>query len=444
MRKKRSLTLTSKATDPNIGMIPDASLAMALGMFGLGKDFTVLPFININGNPMMLIKRSETAKKAVILHKEKHYILKEIPWYCYGEMKGTEHITCRIKFQEKLRGHNLPIPSFMKTTTDITGKTNHAFISSLPINYSKQRKDFFLQEFVIGTSWEYNANNATKDIAAAKTLASMHKASKKIYERNYKINYFAYHFVEKDIFSGASDMIDILEKEASKRNLSETISRDLSRFLIKQRKTINTAQALAKNKGYYQLKYPVHGDYNPWNIVFSNDGCSVKAIIDFDNSVVDHPIHDIAEFILNYCFLVFRGESMRYCDTVPEGYHLEKACSLLLTYCSTYGSISEQILKQFTQASTVICIELFSLGLVRGDYSASKVNQLSRSVLTVQRESEQIANRVVNKLWRVERPDLANTFNHRLVQCSLFGAAILATSVLLTKTTKSSRAEITL
>ena len=145
-----------KPLDAHFGMIPSHELHVAAHLYGLPPGWTVLPFLNINGQPVPINRHSETTRKAFIRAPDGDYMLKEVPWYC----SRPEHVAYMLALQEALGATGQPVPRLRRTR-----------IGDLAVEIGGQF--LFMQHFVHGECWSGDPDQAG---AAGRALAHLHAA----------------------------------------------------------------------------------------------------------------------------------------------------------------------------------------------------------------------------------------------------------------------------
>jgi len=370
------MLIAKKDMDTYLGILPDNLIYQSLDAYGFDDSWIVLPFMNINNKALAINRRSETARKAVILYKEEVYILKEIPWYCASK----DFVAYEMHLQENLRSCGNPIPKILKAGN-----------GELFIHLFREDKEkfLFLQRFISGRSW---AGTDTQDLNASRTLARLHKSFYEI-SRQMKC-----HFNPPctTVFDLANKMLAVTQ-QVLKENSEHLCARDITGFndfFARQSERIALCQETAFALGYKEIAVPIHGDYNPWNIVFDPNTGDASGIIDFDNSAIDNPVHDLAEFLLNFCFLKFRSNVTRYSEA-PTSFDANRALMLISEYRKEYGEKTLHLLQYLTEAMVVTTIELFALGLVRGDYSLNELSTLETAIEIVNTPISRLVNNLL-------------------------------------------------
>lgn len=350
------MLIEKKDIDTYLGMLPDTIMSHCMGQYGYTEEeWIVLPFININNNAMAINRRSETARKAIImLRNGEKIILKEIPWYC----SSREFTLYETVFQKMLIELNCSIPDIYETTN------GHNFCT---VSYNGMERYIFAQKFQDGESWK-----ATIDeyISMAKTLADFHK---KCFKLTNKL--LPYNPPKSDVFILAQKMLDVARQNIYEKN-SNII--EFEKYYTYASKQIIQYKEEADNKKYFETISPVHGDFNPWNLIFSNTG-EVLAVLDFDNSIIDNPVHDLSEALIDVCFFEYKPNTTRF-RGIPDYFFTDKAKIFLETYKKICGL---RLFPLIPCVAATITIELISLAIARFDYdiaAVSKMYELDRIV----------------------------------------------------------------
>jgi Ser/Thr protein kinase RdoA (MazF antagonist) len=330
-----------------LGLLPDSTIEQAVREYGITEPWVVLPFLNIEGRGIAVNRRSETARKAIIKTDSELLLLKEIPWYC----SNLPFVKYELNLQEELRSAGLPIPPIRRTPR------NDMFITMIR---DSSEKFLFMQPFILGKSWN---KSPQKTFNSGKELASLHLASQTsscAFDRDAP---------RGNIFDLAVRMIDVGKVEIADKK--ETIRPDdihiLNSYVNYALERVESCRRVSVDRGYEALCIPVHGDYNPWNLIFREEDEKVNAILDFDNTIIDNPVHDLAEALAEFSYFTFRHQKTRY-EGVPD--KIEEA--IFLDFLRGYADVAPQLINMvklyLSEAFCVIAIELFTLGIVRGDY----------------------------------------------------------------------------
>lgn len=338
---------TQKPMDLSIGTFSDEQLARVLQGFGL-TSYVVLPFFSLNDEIIDLRRRTTTSKKVLIEHDGSVWFLKELPWYC----SSIPFARFQSVLQDRLRMRGLPVPQL---TVSISGE--------LFYHDDLTNGIFLLQEYAVGRGWSTRPAQAR---AAGEVLGRMHQActvldlsappgTRNVFESATALNallFHAYAGTEPEAVSAYAELADEVIKRCRDR---------------------------AYEAGYGSRPMPVHGDFNPYNLVFDEQGVNVAAIIDFDNACLDDPMHDVAEAVVRFAWMNYRGVSSAYGD-VPEVFRADQATAILDGYRVTADESLSRALPFLPEVITAIAVELAAIGLLSAYYDLSDLDQLGRNL----------------------------------------------------------------
>lgn len=343
------MLIEKKDIDSYLGMLPDLVMSQCMKQYGYQEDeWIVLPFININDCAMAINRRSETARKAVIMLAEDcKIVLKEIPWYC----SSKEFTTYEIEFQKILSDLNYPIPNIYSTVE------GQLFCTS---NYNNKESYIFAQKFQDGESWK---GNEKEYVSMAAALAKFHSGCYQVANKM-----VLYNPPKSNVFVLAKKMLDVAKQNIYETNVNVLEMEDYYRYASEK---IRKYQEQALTLGYFDLVVPVHGDFNPWNLIFSQTG-EVVAILDFDNSILDNPVHDLCEALVDVCYFEYKPNTTRF-QGIPKKFDSAKAKLFLDIYKQNSG---DALYSLVPCVSAVISIELIALAIARFDYNSSDIVQL--------------------------------------------------------------------
>ncbi|MGH3721155.1 MAG: phosphotransferase [Pseudonocardiaceae bacterium] len=309
--------------------LDERALGIIEDRYGLTGLDCFLPIL-LDGDECTLLEvRSATSKKAIVETESGLYFFKQIPWYC----DTVEQITASTTIQRQLREAGSPLPGIVPTKN-----------ASLWTKIGDAK--FVLFEFASGR--RYSGTKEQK-LGSARTLATMHLQE-----------VTASTAPKEDIFELARDHIVLLGDTATKRaHDARTVLSDFINILSR-------AETHARSLGWSTLPLvAIHGDYNPWNLLFREDG-EVAAILDFDNCDVAQRLHDVAEAILTHCILRYRKDSTNFASIQVDGLDIRAISDFLNTYegVAPLTSTERKCLPYVVQA---IYIELTCLGMIRQD-----------------------------------------------------------------------------
>lgn len=331
--------------DENVGFLTSEILDCIAKVFDF-DSILPYPFININGYPVLLNRKSETSKKVLLKtekkDKIKYYFLKQLPWYI-----KKENIEKIIQYQAVLHDNTQLSPEILPTNT---GKIFLEFREST----------YFLQEYTVGYSWKYSTQQAEE---AGKSLAELHEFSLKENKRLPTMP-------EETNMSTALGMLNMVIRDFKRRRkLNNLKNDDYFNFIKKVRKEIYEIEKKLQVSSTNQLKHIVHGDYNPTNIIFNEENKVLK-IIDFDNLCIDYNYHDIAEGIVAFSVVKYRKNSSRFKSFKPDN---DIAKAFFNGFKQKNGiEIDYNLLNMYIQSTM---IEYTCLGLLREDFNILEASQ---------------------------------------------------------------------
>lgn len=265
------------------------------------------------------------------------YIIKEFPWYCANET----FVDAVLSFQDIL-SKNVPIPKILKTKND-----------KFYIQDEKSKSFFFIQEFKTAHSWKGTHSQA---FSLGTLLGNFHRHAQQT--SNVAVP-------KETIFEVATGLLKLTASidDPEWNAIKETfIKKTIDDFAITENES--------KKLGYYQILFPIHADYNYTNILFGEKG-EVKGLLDFDNSLIDNPIHDIAQA------LIFMG-----CVTLKKGTPffkmigpLKENAPLMETfinaYCTTNQDLYDKVIHLLPLAARAVYLKIIVVGFLRRDFLAN-------------------------------------------------------------------------
>lgn len=344
------MPVEEKKIDKSIGLLNDVEIGEICSHYNF-YNWQIVPFISMNNEVIDFIRKTETSRKLILKVNDKVFFLKEIPWYC----SKKDFVEYELNFQNFLNLNSLPVPKIIQNK-------NKKFFTSL--NYGKGEKFYFLQNFVFGDSF---SNKKTEVKNSAIFLAKFHKISK-----DFDIS--KYSKFEESISDLASDMLSL-----SKNTLNEKISKtefkeDFNQFQKLSKKILAESKIKLEAQDYFKYKQPVHGDFNPSNLIFKNS--KVKGVIDFDNSCIDNPIHDLAEALVHFSFLKYKKHSSLFKNEISS-FNESLFNEFIKAYLDEFPE-NKLIVQIFLKDSLkVVLIELLSLALICGDFSYDKISEIN-------------------------------------------------------------------
>lgn len=352
-----------KPTDLNMGFISDSIVDYLYILYNM-SNVKVYPYINVNGEAVLLNRRSETSKTLILEFQGKFYLLKEIPWYVN-----------KNQIPEYLELQNYVYMNYKLSPEIIRTKDKELF-------FVFKEKKYFIQDFVYGENWN-KCNIQT--YYSAFFLGLYHIESKKCTEKRKKIQ-------RNNILKSTEYMILLLSnfyrnKKELRLNDSKfeinnllRIARIKSRLLYKSLTTLGYGEYITLN----------HGDFNPNNLLFDK-GNKVKVVFDFDNSGYDDPISDLAEGLVNFSIVEFRKNSSRY-----SSIKMEPSEELFYAFMNGYfngNSQKERMLPIISPAIGIVIIRISCLGVLCNCWSIGYAHNI---VENIDKITDRVNNLVTN------------------------------------------------
>jgi Ser/Thr protein kinase RdoA (MazF antagonist) len=324
------------------------------------KSFCLLEILKVN--PFENIK----VVVGKILFGSKIYVLKEIPPYC----ASIPFLEAALYFREKLRNKGLPIPSYLLTSN----QKKYAVLTCK----DAQQKIYLLEKFIDGQAWNYASSQI---IAMSFTLAKLHNISSaliiKAKENSKDSQSTLSALPKKNVFDIALRLTTVaLEVLKKKNTLSSEELQAVHTFIQQCQWRLSLIKRSAILKGYEEILIPIHGDYNPTNIIF-NDKNEVAGLIDFDDCCFDNPIHDILTAVLCMCYFTFENHAPLRLDKQKTDITLRKAQLFLDIYFKNSFFKEKQTEPYLEEAVEALAIQSLALYLIKGLYTDYiNINQL--------------------------------------------------------------------
>jgi len=335
--------ISKKDIDRFQGMLPDDVITKCINeRFVYVKKWIVLPFLNVSGDAILITRRSETARKAtVLLDNKKLVFIKEIPWYC----SSKQFVVYQTNILNDIYNQGAKIP---KIIPSVDGEL---FTTA---NYGVGEKYLIVQDFISGLSWKGTLIEAQN---ASKQLAILHRQMEKHYNKN-KESYYPV----TNTFLKSLEMLEVASKSVKEKEKCSII--DFDKYHKYATEKIKVFREESNNQGYNEVAFPIHGDFNPWNIIFSKEN-NVKVIIDFDNSSISNPNRDVVEMVLVFCFFNYKKNSTRF-ETLPNVFNKSLAIVILKEY---FMYSKYKYYNMLPSLAATVCIELIALAIARYDFT---------------------------------------------------------------------------
>ncbi len=333
--------------------ISESEISTIMSLYKIGS-WSRVHSIDQGNKKVLDDSNSGTSRKAFLNISGNLYILKEIPWYC----AERGFVDASTKFQQELLHKGICVPHI------VVSQAGDGFVEIA----EKDGSSFFvLQEIGHGLSW----NGSNKQIKGLSDfLGFMHAASFDIsrHESGRKLP-------QENVFSIVLNMLGFSEEEIKEKNpnISKSESDNLSTLFSSFNRDLQNL--ISREQSYDMVRIGVHGDYNPTNVLFGNNG-EVTAVFDFDNAAMDNPVHDLAQAILHTCFFPFQ-EGTSKLGSVPEFFDKERAKIIFQSYAHS-SPFEEAYLKSILPGAVrAVSMELSILGLLTGSYHLSDIQRLT-------------------------------------------------------------------
>ncbi|NQV12092.1 hypothetical protein HQ524_01895 [Candidatus Uhrbacteria bacterium] len=115
-------------------------------------------------------------------------------------------------------------------------------------------------------------------------------------------------------------------------------------------------------------RHIIHGDISPFNFLFVNK--EAVLLNDFDNACVSIFLHDLAEGLLTFGYMMYAGIVSNFAAKLPQAPNKQRVGAFIEGYTSKRPILSED-LKPLSIYVELVWNELLILGVVRGDFSIS-------------------------------------------------------------------------
>ncbi|GHE07312.1 phosphotransferase enzyme family protein [Streptomyces alanosinicus] len=349
------MSTDAKPLDTSIGVISDDQLARVQNAYGL-TSLLVLPFFSLNKSIIDLRRRTETARKVFIESDQGVLFLKELPWYC----SSVEFAEFQTELLSRLHDLGAPVARPLATT------------SSRRFFHDRRTGSIFtLQPYVAGRSWTGGDGEAQ---AAGRALAGLHT-----HARQTRMNGLP---VMRDVFSTAESLVGLLEDSAEH---PEPVRKEIDDFRRLALATVDRSRTEAYAAGYGAEALPVHGDFNPFNLIFGEISGSVESIVgivDFDNACLDDRAHDLGEALVRFGWVNYRGLSSAY-GAVPAGFDHAAVAAVLAGYREADKAAATAARPLLPAVMTAVALELAAIGLLSAYYTPSDLPALRRNAQTL-------------------------------------------------------------
>ncbi|MFD7712653.1 phosphotransferase enzyme family protein [Streptomyces sp. NPDC059786] len=307
--------------------LDDRVLGLVAERYALPEADCFLPVLLDGDRCSLLEVRSDTSKKAMVEAAGERYFLKQIPWYC----DSPEQIAVSTRIQEGLRRAGVPVARLRPT------RDNRLWTSF-------GGESFVLFDCVEGLRYRKTPG---QDAFAARTLAQLHRAAVMVDGAP-----------AEDVFTLAADHIGLLRSVVPAAAGAASVLEEL----------LAPAERQARSAGFDALPVTaVHGDFNPWNLLFTEDQ-QVAAVVDFDNCDVASRLHDVAEALLTFCVVRYADDTTNFAFNQARTVD-RSAVDAFLTHYEEVWPLTPTERACLPPALGAVWIELTCLGLLRGDFT---------------------------------------------------------------------------
>lgn len=295
--------------------------------YGLSSLSDLLPILLEADSAVLLEVRSETSRKAILDSEGQRFLLKQVPWYADSDDWLTRrHRLCRAA------GSTTPVPVLRQTVdgADYVRMDGAAFE---------------VWELVYGRRY----SGTTDDLASAgEVLAAIHRA---------------------DVPANETPMEDYRDLVADHVDLAEGVAGDGQRVVVDQLARAAARAALSvRAEAWEQLGATVvHGDFNPWNLVFSS--VEVASVVDWDNADVGPRLRDLVEGALTHGAIRFLEDSTNYVVPFRADVDNSRVAPFIRAYFAAAPPLSDAELACLPAVVELVHVELAALAVVRGELS---------------------------------------------------------------------------
>ncbi|HEX9964827.1 MAG TPA: phosphotransferase [Allosphingosinicella sp.] len=320
-----------------------------LGAYGLGSIYSTHHVLFEQPAPVALGERTKTARKIFIDTPSGAYFLKQIPWYCDEPSLNR----FRQDWTEQLHAAGVLVPMPMRTSDGLAWA-------------DADGARFTITRAVVGSAW---FEGEIQLAAAIRLLASLHAVKPGNPDLATNEDYFD---LVADHIALAQDLL-----EESGTDPARTLAAAFDPLLARAR-----GEAIAA--GWIDLpKTGIHGDFSPWNIVLSADGAQALAC-DFDNADYGQRLHDVVEAMFAFGLLRYKAQSTNF-DGEARFAPIEAAAAPLGHYRSLVP-LDRAELAALPAVGEAFAIEVYCLGLMRGDFSLGQLPLMLAELDRLRRE----------------------------------------------------------
>ena len=328
-----------------------------LKYYGIVSSYKILSSVTLNNQTLLFKNMGKASWKCLISFSNERFILKKFPWYC----DSVQFVNSITKFQQYLKISGLPIPSIKKN------KYNYLYTK---LRNKELVNTYFLQTFCNGFSFKNKASNYYN---FGSMLAYFHMVSSK------KSLIYYNGLLKTSLVKRTLDICKICIPEMVQKKLIDNLEKQtqISNIINILLKIINQNALILESNGYNNTNIYIHGDYNPTNVLFSDNG-NVIAILDFDDCCIDNPIHDVSVALLHLCCFSYK-KTFNF-DCLQDDFDISTACIFLDGYLTELENPQLYNPKLLLPSLKIIACKLFILGLMVGELKVSHFTRVIKII----------------------------------------------------------------
>ncbi|MEU8621226.1 phosphotransferase [Streptomyces sp. NPDC048623] len=344
--------ILKKPYQPEYFNFDESLLAQLAHEYGVSRSLRLCPIL-LDGDYCTLVDvRSATSKKMILEADGRWLFLKQMPWYC-----DDATVEFAVDWQNALSAASFSVPGILRTA------------EGRQILRSGGAR-LMLFEYVRGARYQARPEEYR---AAAATLATLHS-------------------LPGPDEGPRSDAFQDAVEHARLACESLPGAPALSEAMDEAEAVLRSWEMQAARLGWEELpRRAVHGDYSPWNLVFSETG-EVMAVLDFDNAHMGPVIRDVMEAVLTFCCVRYASDSTTFSADIPDPLPQARAQEMLASYESV-RSLSARERECAAFAAGAVALEIVCLGLIRGDYEPGSAGRLLAWAKGVQEDVQHLLSR---------------------------------------------------
>jgi hypothetical protein len=308
----------------------DSAVRAIATAWGMSEVDALYPILIEEETCALLQVRSATSRKALLSQGAPRYFLKEVPWYACSDAQIATSYALQAALAEQ-RGLGL---------TPLRTREGRTYFEHGGVRFT-------LQPLCLGRRF---TGELTQIDSAGRALAQLHACAVSLPQAP-----------REDYFALVQAFVDL-----AKHRSAESRHNHVAMALMTD--TLAAARTTAFERGWGTLvNVPVHGDFNPWNLIFDARG-DVSAIVDFDNCDVGPALRDLAEATLTFAALRYAQDSTTFARPFSVELVPDAARALFDGYVQGRGaSLSPVEWSCMDSVLTAVFIEIAALGTIRGE-----------------------------------------------------------------------------